>query len=101
MFEYIEVGGIFMWPIFFLSVLGVAVLLEKGVYFLFIEIDATSSFKIKLCNLILEGDYEKIKEFCKRYKNSLAKTALFVAQNLGEGASKTQIDYIAEEAVSM
>ena len=66
MFEYIEVGGIFMWPIFFLSVLGVAVLLEKGVYFLFIEIDATSSFKIKLCNLILEGDYEKIKEFCKR-----------------------------------
>ena len=101
MFEYIEVGGIFMWPIFCLSVLGISVLLEKGAYFLFTEIDATSSFKIKLCNLILEGDYAKIKEFCKSYKNSLAKTALFVAENLGEGASKTQIDYIAEEAVSM
>ncbi|WP_170020225.1 MotA/TolQ/ExbB proton channel family protein [Campylobacter sp. RM16190] len=103
MYEYLQTGGIFMWPIFFLCILAVAVLLEKAFYFTFIEIDATSSFKMKLGNLILEGDTDKIREFCKKYKNSLAKTTIFVLDNTENlnSINKTQIEYTIEEAITV
>ncbi|QCD52187.1 MotA/TolQ/ExbB proton channel family protein [Campylobacter sp. RM16192] len=103
MYEYLQTGGIFMWPIFFLCILAVAVLLEKAFYFTFIEIDSTSNFKMKLSNLILEGDTKKIRDFCKNYKNSLAKTTIMVLDNIENlnSTSKTQIEYIIEEAVTV
>ena len=101
--EYLQVGGIFMWPIFFMFILAVAVLLEKGFYFTFIEIDATSSFKIKLANLILDGDALKIREFCSKYKNSLAKTTIFILDSTDDlnSISKPQIEYVIEEAITL
>lgn len=103
MFDYLQIGGLFMWPIFFLSILALAVILEKGFYFIFFQSDATNKFKMELAKLILERNTDDIRNFCTNYKNSIAKTTLFVIDNVGDInlSKKAQMDYVIEEAINI
>lgn len=71
-----EVGGPFMWPIFILAILSLAVVLEKISYYFFISRDLNSKFKIKLTNLLNFGDLDEVVDFCKNYKNPVAKATI-------------------------
>ncbi|PAF50368.1 hypothetical protein BKH43_04555 [Helicobacter sp. 13S00401-1] len=77
-----QVGGLFMWPIFILAIAALAVILEKLYFYMFINRDLTMKFKASLSNLIVEGDIKKIINFCKRYKNPLAKSTLLFMDSL-------------------
>lgn len=73
-FDYLIVGGIFMWPILLALICGFAVVLEKAYYFLRNESDITDKFKKNLIKLIQSGNKAEIIEFCNTKKNSVAKT---------------------------
>lgn len=100
MIEYLEVGGVFMWPIFFLLIFSFGVFLEKMFLFGFMEIDDTSKFKKELFCLITKGDNDEIRAFCKGYKNSIAKAVLSLLDNVKTlHVNKNQLDYAIEDAV--
>lgn len=100
MFDYLQIGGIFMWPIFFLLVFSFGVFLEKMFLFSFVEIDDTKKFKRELFMLISKGDNEKTKEFCKGYKNSIAKAVLSLLNSIKSlHVNKNQLDYAIEDAI--
>ncbi|WP_086237460.1 MotA/TolQ/ExbB proton channel family protein [Campylobacter porcelli] len=101
MLAYFYTGGPFMWPIFFLFVLSFGVILEKLCYFLIYELDATAKFKMKLATLINSNKDEEVKILCQKYKNTIAKTTIFVLESVNfKLDTKSQIDYIIEEAIN-
>lgn len=101
MLAYFYTGGPFMWPIFFLFILSFGVILEKLCYFLIYELDATAKFKMKLATLINSNKDEEVKILCQKYKNTIAKTTIFVLKNVNfKLDAKSQIDYIIEEAIN-
>lgn len=62
-----------MWPIFFLAMFSLAVVLEKISYNIFRLRDLNSKFKVNIFNILNAQDLEKIATFCQKYKNPLAK----------------------------
>ncbi len=101
MLYLIEIGGIFMWPIFLLLVFSFGVFLEKIFLFTFMEIDNTKKFKNELFYLITKGDNESVKRFCKRYKNSVSKAVLDLLEDKDIlHVNKKQLDYAIEDVVT-
>lgn len=101
MLAYFNAGGLFMWPIFFLFILSFGVMLEKLCYFLIYELDATAKFKMRLATLINANKDEEAKILCQKYKNTIAKTTIFVLENVNfKLDTKSQIDYTIEEAIN-
>lgn len=100
MIYYMQIGGVFMWPIFIMLVFSVAVIIEKIFYFTFIEIDCTKYFKLNLAALIQEGNHDSVKNFCIKYKNSLSKAVLKILKN-SKSTNHVSLknDYIIEEAI--
>lgn len=96
MIYYMEVGGIFMWPILILAVFALAVILEKIYYYLFISRDLNSNFKINLLNVINTGDRQKIIDFCKKYKNPLAKATIQTLNSSKNIKTKEEFSFILE-----
>lgn len=102
MLEYIQIGGIFMYPIFLLSILALWVILEKIAYFAIFEADATSKFKMKLSKLIMQGNNDEIRDFCKGRKNSLAKATLFTVENIDLSQNnKSELEYVVYESINI
>lgn len=101
MLHYFDSGGIFMWPIFFLFVLSLGVMFEKIYYFTFYELDANTEFKMTLAGYLNNSNYEQAIEFCKNYKNTIAKTAIFALKSIDfQNDTRSQVDYVLEEAIN-
>ena len=81
MIHYFKAGDLFMWPILFASICGIAVILEKMYYFFKNERDMTESFKKELIKLVRKGDREELLKFCKNKKNSVSITVIKLLEN--------------------
>lgn len=102
MLDFMQTGGIFMWPIFTILIFAFAVMLEKFFYFTFIEIDSTNKFKIQLVKYINENNFSQMKSLCNAHKNSISRVILLILSNYDEEkSSKAELEYIAEESVYM
>lgn len=94
MLELMELGGIFMWPIFALAILTLAIVLEKMYFYLFINTDLSSKFKYELSNLISNKNANDIVSFCQNFKNPVAKMVISVFENKPD--SPNELEYNIE-----
>lgn len=71
--EIISQGGPLMYFIIALSVIGLAVVLERLYYFFTVERGDNEKLKYELLELIRHGDINSAKKICVSYDNSVAK----------------------------
>lgn len=101
MFDILNTGGPFMWPIFFLFILACGVMIEKICYFMFYELDASAQFKMRLATLINSQNNSDAMSLCNNHKNTIARATISVLNNINFNTdSRTQADYILEETIS-
>ena len=101
MFYYMQVGGIFMWPIFFLAVLSLAAVLEK-LFLYFVRLrDLGSKFKLDITKNLNNQTFEKIGEIYQNYKNPLAKVVC-AASNFyltNKNISKSEYEFLIKTMI--
>lgn len=101
MFYYMQVGGIFMWPIFFLAVLSLAAVLEK-LFLYFVRLrDLGSKFKLDIVKNLNNQTFEKIGEIYQNYKNPLAKVVC-AASNFyltNKNISKSEYEFLIKTMI--
>ncbi|CZE45881.1 MotA/TolQ/ExbB proton channel family protein [Campylobacter geochelonis] len=106
MLHYMQAGGVFMWPIFCLAIIALAIALEKIYYYSFISRDSTTKFKLELTNLIGNCDEDEVINFCKHYKNPLAKATIKILNfakndcNLDKDELKYNIEVAIDDEIS-
>ena len=74
MYNYFIEGGMMMWLLGALSILGVGTILERGTYFLKNEKNLNGNFKNEIIQLIRDGREDEAIELCERSNNSVART---------------------------
>ncbi len=90
-----------MWPIFFLAMFSLAVVLEKISYNIFRLRDLNSKFKVNIFNALNTQDLEKIVTFCQKYKNPLAKVinSSFEFYKKNRNLSKNEYEFVVKTMV--
>lgn len=82
MFKYLINGGIFMWVILFVSICGLAIILEKTYTFLTKEKKLTENEKNKLYKSLRTGNREEILRLCKDKTDSVSKSVTKIVSNM-------------------
>lgn len=74
MYQYFIEGGMMMWLLGALSILGLGTILERTAYFLKNERDLKSNFKDEIIRLVRKGEEEDAIKLCERTNNSVSRT---------------------------
>lgn len=74
MYQYFIEGGMMMWLLGALSILGLGTILERTAYFLKNERDLKSNFKDEIIKLVRKGEEEDAIKLCERTNNSVSRT---------------------------
>ncbi|WP_300389786.1 MotA/TolQ/ExbB proton channel family protein [Fusobacterium sp.] len=74
MYKYFVEGGMMMWLLGALSILGLGTILERTVYFLKNERDLKGDFKDQIITLVREGKEDEAIELCEKTNNSVSRT---------------------------
>lgn len=74
MYKYFVEGGMMMWLLGALSILGLGTILERTAYFLKNERDLKGDFKDQIITLVREGKEDEAIELCKKTNNSVSRT---------------------------
>lgn len=74
MYQYFIEGGMMMWLLGALSVLGIGTILERTTYFFKNERDLNGSFKDEIIKLVRNGEEERAIELCEKTNNSVSRT---------------------------
>lgn len=74
MYQYFVEGGMMMWLLGALSILGLGTILERTAYFLKNERDLKSNFKDEIIRLVRKGEEEDAIKLCERTNNSVSRT---------------------------
>lgn len=74
MYQYFINGGVMMWLLGFLSILGLGTILERSFYFLKNERDLNSNFKDEIIKLVRNGEEDKAINLCESTNNSVSRT---------------------------
>ncbi|WP_291259124.1 MotA/TolQ/ExbB proton channel family protein [Fusobacterium sp.] len=74
MYKYFVEGGMMMWLLGALSILGLGTILERTAYFLKNERDLKGEFKDQIITLVREGKEDEAIEFCEKTNNSVSRT---------------------------
>lgn len=74
MYQYFIEGGMMMWLLGALSILGLGTILERTAYFLKNERDLKSNFKDEIIRLVRKGEEEDAIKLCERTNNSISRT---------------------------
>lgn len=74
MYQYFIEGGMMMWLLGALSILGLGTILERTAYFLKNERDLKSNFKDEIIRLVKKGEEEDAINLCERTNNSVSRT---------------------------
>lgn len=74
MYQYFIEGGMMMWLLGALSVLGVGTILERTAYFFKNERDLNGSFKDEIIKLVRDCQEDKAIELCEKTNNSVSRT---------------------------
>ena len=74
MYQYFIEGGMMMWLLGALSILGLGTILERTAYFLKNERDLKGNFKDEIIKLVRAGGEEEAIKLCERTNNSVSRT---------------------------
>lgn len=74
MYKYFVEGGMMMWLLGALSILGLGTILERTAYFLKNERDLKEDFKDQIITLVREGKEDEAIELCEKTNNSVSRT---------------------------
>ena len=74
MYKYFVEGGMMMWLLGALSILGLGTILERTAYFFKNERDLKGDFKDQIIKLVRLGKEDEAIEFCKKTNNSVSRT---------------------------
>lgn len=74
MYKYFVEGGMMMWLLGALSILGLGTILERTAYFFKNERDLKGDFKDQIITLVREGKEDEAIELCKKTNNSVSRT---------------------------
>ena len=74
MYKYFVEGGMMMWLLGALSILGLGTILERTAYFFKNERDLKGDFKDQIITLVREGKEDEAIEFCEKTNNSVSRT---------------------------
>lgn len=74
MYQYFIEGGMMMWLLGALSILGLGTILERTAYFLKNERDLKSNFKDEIIRLVRKGEEEDAIKLCEGTNNSVSRT---------------------------
>lgn len=74
MYQYFIEGGMMMWLLGALSILGLGTILERTAYFLKNERDLKGNFKDEIIKLVRAGEEEEAIKLCERTNNSVSRT---------------------------
>lgn len=74
MYQYFIEGGMMMWLLGALSILGLGTILERTAYFLKNERDLKGNFKDEIIKLVRTGEEEEAIKLCERTNNSVSRT---------------------------
>lgn len=74
MYQYFIEGGMMMWLLGALSILGLGTILERTAYFIKNERDLKSNFKDEIIRLVRKGEEEDAIKLCERTNNSVSRT---------------------------
>ncbi|MGY0394780.1 MotA/TolQ/ExbB proton channel family protein [Fusobacterium sp.] len=74
MYKYFVEGGMMMWLLGALSILGLGTILERTAYFLKNERDLKGDFKDQIITLVREGKEDEAIELCEKTNNSVSRT---------------------------
>lgn len=75
MYKYFVEGGMMMWFLGALSILGLGTILERTAYFLKNERDLKGDFKDQIITLVREGKEDEAIKLCEKTNNSVSRTA--------------------------
>lgn len=75
MIEYLRLGGFTMYVLLFLSILGVAVIIDRGIYFLRLRSPHVNILTKKIENLMKEQNINDAIDICKKINSPILKTA--------------------------
>ncbi|MFM6171453.1 MAG: MotA/TolQ/ExbB proton channel family protein [Sphaerospermopsis kisseleviana] len=85
-------GGIVMWPLLFCSVLGVAVILDRAVFFLRLRSTNLRRFESQLTDDLRRGETESALRLARSSDHPVARVAASYLENLGRPAAlRTEI----------
>lgn len=74
MYKYFVEGGMMMWLLGALSILGLGTILERTAYFFKNERDLKGDFKDQIITLVREGKEDEAIELCEKTNNSVSRT---------------------------
>lgn len=74
MYQYFIEGGMMMWLLGALSILGLGTILERTAYFLKNERDLKGNFKDEIIKLVRAGEEKEAIKLCERTNNSVSRT---------------------------
>jgi biopolymer transport protein ExbB len=74
MYQYFIEGGMMMWLLGALSILGLGTILERTAYFLKNERDLKGNFKDEIIKLVRAGEEEEAIKLCEKTNNSVSRT---------------------------
>lgn len=89
--EYLKLGGVTMYILIALSVLGVAVIIERGVYFIKLNSRKVNTLTAQIVNLIEIKEFSKAQKLCSKVSNPILKTAEKIISLIEEKKYKNEV----------
>lgn len=88
--DLFQKGGFAMWPLLVCSIIGVAIIGERFLYFYRIRLNY-SRFSMQLRSFFSEGNVKECLIFCNKYSNPVSKIAGLYLKNLKNNSLRNEI----------
>ena len=88
-------GGPIMWPLLVCSVVGMAVILDRGIFFFRLRVDV-GAFLAHLGEGIREGNWEQARVEAQRFSHPVGAVAAAYLENIGR-ASELRMEIVKKE----